>query len=186
MAGEQGSQEGELIERVAAGDRNAFAQLVEPLAPRLFQTAYRLLGSRHDAEDAVQNALASAWLARARLDPARPALPMLTTITLNKCRDQLRRRKAMRLFGLAADDAAGAIPDDAPSPATQVDDQAELERTHRAIRQLPVRLQEALTLVTLDGHSQKEAAQLLGVSEKAIETRIYRARAALREKLNLI
>mgnify|MGYP003547813296 FL=1 len=50
------------------------------------------------------------------------------------------------------------------------------------IERLPVRLREALVLVSIDGRSQAEAASLLGVSEKAIETRVYRARQRLREK----
>ena len=51
------------------------------------------------------------------------------------------------------------------------------------IERLPIRLREALILVSIDGRSQAEAAELLGVSEKAIETRIYRARQKLRDRL---
>ncbi len=51
------------------------------------------------------------------------------------------------------------------------------------IERLPIRLSEALILVSIDGRSQAEAAELLGVSEKAIETRIYRARQKLRDRL---
>ena len=56
----------------------------------------------------------------------------------------------------------------------------------RAIERLPVKLREALVLVTIDGRSQREAAELLGVTEKTIETRIYRARQRLREKLDFV
>ncbi|MBB3991921.1 RNA polymerase sigma factor (sigma-70 family) [Croceicoccus naphthovorans] len=59
----------------------------------------------------------------------------------------------------------------------------ELRMLLEQIERLPIRLREALILVSIDGRSQAEAAELLGVSEKAIETRIYRARQKLRDRL---
>jgi len=172
-----------LVEKVIAGDRLAFTRLVEPLVPRLLATAQRILGSQAEAEDAVQNALASAWIARSRLDPARPASPIFTTITLNKCRDRLRRRKAARFLVFGGNHNLELAWDDTPSAEDEVADRQALEQTYAGIQHLPTRLQEALVLVTIDGRSQSEAAELLGTTEKAIETRIYRARKTLREKL---
>ena len=73
--------------------------------------------------------------------------------------------------------------DDSPGPEDAVRDRRELARVQSEIERLPVRLREALVLVAIDGRSQREAAELLGVSEKTIETRIYRARNRLRESL---
>ncbi len=183
VPGQLNIDEQQLVEKVIAGDRLAFTQLVKPLVPRLLATALRMLGSKTEAEDAVQNALASAWIARSRLDSARPALPILTTITLNKCRDRLRRRKAAGFLGYGVDHRADFAQNASPSPEIEAADRQTLQRTYTEIQKLPVRLQEALVLVTLDGRSQSEAAELLGVTEKAIETRIYRARKSLRKKL---
>ncbi len=58
-----------------------------------------------------------------------------------------------------------------------------LARVYRELERLPIRLREALVLVSLDGRSQREAAALLGVTEKAVETRIYRARQKIRDKI---
>ena len=64
MQGQPDSQEQALVAKVAAGDRRAFTELVEPLIPRLLATSLRMVGSHDEAEDVVQNALASAWFAR--------------------------------------------------------------------------------------------------------------------------
>ncbi|WP_374406185.1 RNA polymerase sigma factor [Pelagerythrobacter sp.] len=183
MALSPAETEAELIRRTIAGDRLAFAGLARSLIPRLLATAGRMLGNRAEAQDAVQDALASAWVARERLDAARPILPMLTTITLNKCRDRLRRRKVAEAFRLGAGPSCDLAGDEAPSPERAAGDRDALERTRQAIGRLPIRLREALVLVAIDGHSQREAAELLNVSEKTVETRIYRARRILREEI---
>ena len=86
-------------------------------------------------------------------------------------------------FGAAP--AAETVGAETPSPETETADREALTKTRQAISALPVKLKEALVLVAIDGRSQREAASLLGVSEKAIETRIYRARKILKEKLSL-
>lgn len=184
MQAQPDSQEQALVARVAAGDRRAFTELVEPLIPRLLATSLRIVGARDEAEDVVQNALASAWIARTRLDPARPLLPFLTTITLNKCRDKLRRRKAAQFLGFGKDSMPELASDPSPSPETETVDRQLLQKTHAEIQRLPVRLREALILVAIDGRSQNEVADILGVSEKAVESLVYRARKALKEKIS--
>ena len=185
MQSATGNQEQALVAKVVAGDRHAFTQLVEPHIPRLLTTSIRMLGDREEAEDAVQNALASAWLARARLDPSRPVLPFLVTITLNKCRDRLRRRKAARFLGLGNTPEPELAPDPTPSPEAETVDRQLLSRTRKEIERLPLRLREALILVAIDGHTQQEAGEILGVSEKAVESLVYRARRTLKEKVPL-
>lgn len=184
MAEEYHTSEHDLIDQVKAGGRAAFDRLVTPHAPRLLALAGRMLSSPTEAEDAVQNALASVWLSRDRLDPDRPIAGYLTTITLNKCRDRLRRRKAARFLGFGNGLEEAITTDDSPGPEMVISDRQDLVRVQHEIEQLPIKLREALVLVTIDGRTQREAANLLGVSEKTIETRIYRARNRLREKLD--
>ncbi|WP_226698507.1 RNA polymerase sigma factor [Qipengyuania flava] len=185
MPTEVDSQEQALVAKVVDGDRRAFTRLVEPLIPKLLTTSTRMLGIREEAEDAVQNALASAWLARARFDPSRPVLPLLTTITLNKCRDKLRRRKAARFLGFGTSPEPDFSPDPTPSPESETVDRQNLSRTQLEIERLPLRLREALILVAIEGHSQREAGEMMGVSEKAVESLVYRARKTLKEKISL-
>ncbi|GGO99615.1 RNA polymerase sigma factor [Stakelama pacifica] len=186
MQGQHDTDEQGLVEDVRSGSRTAFGRLVEPHLPRLLGLARRMLGSSEEAEDAVQTALASTWVARAKLDPAQPVAAYLTTVTLNKCRDRLRRRKAARFLSFGLFDMDLPVAAGTPDAETEIGDRQTLESVSRAIERLPVKLREALVLVTIDGRSQREAAELLGVTEKTIETRIYRARQRLREKLDFV
>lgn len=186
MRGPDDTLDTNLIEKVRRGNRAAFGELVEPHLPRLLGLARRMLGSADEAEDALQNALASTWMARTKLDPAKPAVAYLTTVTLNKCRDRLRRRKVARFLGFGAFDPDMQIASEAPDAESEIVDRQALEQVARAIDRLPMRLREALVLVAIDGRSQREVAELLGVTEKTIETRIYRARQRLREKLDFV
>lgn len=185
MQGRDNTLDADLIEQARRGNRAAFGKLVEPHLPRLLGLARRMLGTGEDAEDALQNALASTWVARARLDPGKPVAAYLTTVTLNKCRDRLRRRKVARLLGFGALDPQIPVAADQPDTESAVADRQALDTVSRAIDGLPVRLREALVLVAIEGRSQSEAAGLLGTTEKAIETRVYRARQRLRQKYDL-
>jgi len=91
-------------------------------------------------------------------------------------------QKAKRFFGIGIGEDTLSIADDKPDPEEVAVKREELRQLQAEIERLPIRLREALVLVTIDGRSQAEAASLLDVSEKAIETRVYRARQRLREK----
>lgn len=171
-----------LVERVRAGYQSAFGPLIAPHSARLLTLAVRMLGSRAEAEEAIQDALASVWLSRNRLDPVRAVGPYLTTVVLNKCRDRLRRRKLASLIGITPILDGWDIPDTMPDPETAAISRDTLARLRLGLEQLPIRLREALVLVAIDGRSLLEAAELLQISEKAVETRVYRARKQLGEK----
>ena len=183
MSGRENHSEAALIQQAIDGSRAAFGKLVNPHTARLISLAGRMLGGSDQAEDAVQDSLASVWLARDRLDPQRPVGPFLTTVVLNKCRDRLRKRKAARLFGLDSSTETFSVADDSPDPEEIAAQRDALRHLTAEIGRLPIRLREALVLVTMDDRSQAEAAALLGVSEKTVETRIYRARKRLKERM---
>lgn len=183
MPAAQNHPDRDLVERVVNGDRAAFARLIRPQTGRMLALSARMLGSSAQAEDAVQDALASVWIARSRLDPLRPIGPFLTTTVLNKCRDHLRRRRVAGFIGIAPSLDELTVPDESPGPEDLAVSRDTLVRLRNEIERLPIRLREALVLVAIDGRSQTEAADLLGVTEKAVETRVYRARNKLREKI---
>ena len=78
------------------------------------------------------------------------------------------------------------MADDLPGPEALAVSRDELTCVQAEIARMPVRLREALVLVTIEGRSQAEAAELLGTSEKAIETRVYRARIRLKERFQIL
>jgi len=169
MSGAGDNPDEALVSQVRAGNKRAFSKLVEHETGRLLALATRMLSSPSQAEDVVQ-------------DPDKPIGPYLTTVVLNRCRDRLRRRKVAGFFGLSGDDELHSIADDLPGPEALAVSREELNLVQAEIARMPVRLREALVLVTIEGRSQAEAADLLGTTEKAIETRVYRARNRLKER----
>ena len=109
----------------------------------------------------------------------------LATIALNKCRDWHRRRAVRRFFAFALplDDGSREVPEDRALPDAEVEDRAEVRRVVAAIAELPAALREPLVLRTVDDLSQAETAAVLGITEKAVVTRVRRARAKLSERL---
>ncbi|MGI9362269.1 MAG: RNA polymerase sigma factor [Parasphingorhabdus sp.] len=171
-----------LIAEAAKGSKAAFNRVMNEQAPRLQNIALRMMGNSSDAEDAVQEALAAAWFKLASFDLSRPISPWLTRITVNKCRDLLRKRRIRQFFEFHSDNEAGMmIADDAPDPSAELQARQALYVMQKEITRLPATLREPFVLVTFGENSQAEAAHILGISEKAVETRIYRARNRLRE-----
>lgn len=172
--------------RAAGGDRAAFTALMTATKADLYRFVRRYVGDEAEAHDVLQEAYASAWLAMKRYDPARPFDVWLRSIALNKCRDWSRRRAVRRVvrgvMGLDAPEAT-AVGDAGPTPEARLDDQRRAGELQRALSDLPDALKAPLLLATLEGRSHGEIATLLGVTPKAVETRIARARKKLADVL---
>ena len=115
-----------------------------------------------------------------------PFRPWLRTIAINKVRDLGRRSLVRRLlFGTRTldDHEAQIVPDASPSAEDSLAAEQSRHRLDRAIAALPANLKQALLLTAFEDFSHEEAAQALGISVKAVETRVYRARHLLSERL---
>ncbi|HSJ77682.1 MAG TPA: RNA polymerase sigma factor [Erythrobacter sp.] len=171
-----------LVRGALADDAQSARALVERHRDAVYRLARSATGDPEEAFDITQEAFVAAFAALHRYDPARPFRGWIAAIALNKCRDHARRRAVRRFLGLPLpDNAADWVADDAPSPETVAADRAELAATARAIAALPSSLKDVLILRSIEGLSQDETAQALGVSVKAVETRLYRARQKLRQ-----
>ena len=175
-----------LIAAAIEGNDAAFGQLVARHKGWLHRFVRRYVGgARDDAFDVAQEAFFAAWLALSRYDPEQPFEAWLRRIALNKCRDRARRNAVRRfLVGpRVTDDGTEEqldAPDPAPGPDTLVAAREELRQLEAALLQLPRGLMEPLLLTVLEGLSQQEAGELLGLNAKAVEMRVYRARERLR------
>lgn len=93
-----------LVARAKRGDRDAFAQLIEPRAGRLLRTARAVLGCETDAYEATQEALIAAWVQLPALHDADRFDGWLNRTLVNKCRDALRKRRRVREIDLSTTD----------------------------------------------------------------------------------
>ena len=176
--------DGALAIRAADGDEPAFEVLVGRHKVALYRLARRYVGDADDADDIVQASFVSAWGALKRYDPTRGFAAWLRTIALNKCRDHGRRAVVRRLLMIpVAASRANIVADPQPGADVELIAQEELATLNWAIVRLPRALKEPLLLTLIVGLSQAEAGRELGISAKAVETRIYRARRALTEAI---
>lgn len=178
--------DGELAVLALAGRQAAYAEIMRRYRDPIYRLVRGHAGEDEEALDLVQECFATAFSSLGRYQPDRPFRPWLSRIAINKCRDWHRRRAVRRLFAFAvplSDTEAETVSDLAVTPDVVAVDRQELERLWRAVADLPVSLREPLVLAAIEGLPYAEIASILAISEKAVETRIYRARAKLTEGL---
>ncbi len=180
IAPSPGDSDGALAARSIAGDDRAFAEIVRRHKQFLYHLTVRLVGNPDDALDLVQEAFVAAHGALKRYDPDRPIRTWLARIAINKARDWQRKKRVRAVLrGVLTMADAPDIAADQVSVEQAVFDRAELAAVRRRIARLPAKLREVLILRTVEGLPQAEVAEMLGISEKAVETRLYRARRNL-------
>jgi RNA polymerase sigma-70 factor (ECF subfamily) len=163
-----------LMVRVVRGDQGAFGDLAQRYSGKLLAVAGRLLGSRADAEDAVQRALLQCYAGAAGYDPRWAVSTWLYRILTNVCVDELRRR-AIRT---SHDQRSAAVPStrEHRSPDAYLDLRRALERVPREARVL-------LALRYVDGLSYGELARIRGITINTVKSQLARGKALLREEL---
>lgn len=178
----------QLAASAVAGDERAFARLIARHKDGLYRFIRRYTGNPDEAYDLLQETFAAAWTALKRYDPARSFSTWLRGIALNKCRDWSRRRAVRRWLTWSdpIDSQVGRnLVDGALSPEAAVVNQQRLSRLDQALANLPEGLKEPLILTALEELSHEDAGRILGLTAKAVELRVYRARKALAEALAL-
>jgi RNA polymerase sigma-70 factor (ECF subfamily) len=172
--------EASLIARAQAGDSGAFERLSSPYADRLFMLLFRLLGDRLEAEDAAQEVLLRAWRGITRFRGRSSYFTWLYRIAVNEANRALERR-ARRPVDVplgAYELQLRASP--AHEPPRQAEN-SELRRAlSRALAELPPALRTAIVLRDVEGLSTQEAAEIAGVSQPALKSRLHQARLSVR------
>ena len=184
-----------VLEAARSGDPDAFEQLVAEHRPSLHAHARRILGSRHDADDAIQEALLRAWRAISTFEGRSSIRTWFYRIATNASLDLIarrRRRAAPVESELAGNPAAGVteVPltdDTRPEPhSDELMPEARYERREAAelafsaaLRHLPSRPRSALILRDVLGLRAREAAEVLSTSPAAVNSALHRARATL-------
>ena len=169
----------EALARVAAGDAEAFASLVESHQERLLRLCQRLLGDAEEARDAAQDVFLKAWRKAGEVRPRGQVYTWLYRIAVNHCLNKLRRRKIARFLRWTEPEEGDAPafnpPDGAAGPAAALEARRRWQATRRAIGTLPENQRVVLVLARFEGLPYKEIAEILGVTEGAVESRLVRA-----------
>lgn len=167
-----------LMDQVAKGDAGAYRALVRGHADRFLSLAERILMDRAEAEDVVQEAFTKLWTDAYRFDSSKARFTTwFYRVVANRCLD--RKRKVRPSALPETYDAA----DNAPNAEERLQESHRGRAVHAALADLPERQRLAVTLCYLEGMSNAEAAAVIGLSVKGLESLLSRARSALRTAL---
>jgi RNA polymerase sigma-70 factor (ECF subfamily) len=182
--------EAELIRRVCEGDKEAFYGLVRPYERAVYTAAVLILNNPADAEEVAQEAVLKAFSNLPRFRGEAKFSTWLIQITINEARMRLRKDRRHLYESVdeqQTDDEGEYFPKDfadwheIPSETLQ---RKELgQALKRAIAALPLKFREVLILRDIQNRSTEETAQILGISEGNVKTRLLRARLQMRDAL---
>ena len=174
--------------RLVAGHDAALNDLMARHAPSIHHFLCRMLGNEDDANDVAQETFVRVYQHRCSYRSGARFSTWLYTIAANLARNLHRWRRRHPNVSLDAENAdnislADTLPSTKPLPS---EEHAQAERAaavRGAVNRLPEDLREAIVLCELEDHSVADAAAILNTTPKAVESRLYRARQLLRERL---
>jgi RNA polymerase sigma-70 factor, ECF subfamily len=184
-----GSREAALVQRCAAGEEVACAQLVEEHQRMVFHLALHLLGDRDEALDLSQEVFLSVFRTIGRFRGQSAIRTWIYRIVINQARNRQRWwRRRHRSDQVSLDEHLEhhgdfPAPSDAASPERQLGRKQLAARIWSALEQLPFEQRTAVVLREIDGLSYDEIAFSLGVAVGTVKSRLTRAREALRAEL---
>jgi RNA polymerase sigma-70 factor (ECF subfamily) len=200
------AQDQELLAAARSGGEDAFRRLVEQHRGELHAHCYRMLGSVHDAEDALQEALLRAWRGLPRFEGRSSLRSWLYRIATNTCLDAIARRPKRVLpidYSPAADPHLGpgepivesvwvepypderlGLADGYAAPEARYEQRESIELAFiAALQHLPPNQRAVLILREVLGYSAKEAADTLDTTVASVNSALQRARATVEERL---
>ena len=168
----------ELLAKVQADDTNAFTVLVDRYKVRLFNLIYRMLQNREEAEDILQETFLRVFKEKESYDPTYAFSTWIYTIALNLCRNELKRKKRFKFFGI------DLIKDDRRYAVEESGNKSCLSSTlEKAIASLPYKYRTAFLLREINQLSYEEMSLSMRVPLGTVKSRVNRARLMLRERL---
>jgi RNA polymerase sigma-70 factor (ECF subfamily) len=156
--------------------------LVREHARFVYRVAYSVLRNGHDAEDAVQETFLRVVRHAAELPAVREQRAWLARIAYRIAIDR-RRHQAARPQAADDEQAVARLRDAAPGAEQQLIDAEMLSLLERVVSSLPADQRDVVTLSTVEEMSGREIAEILGISEAGVRGKLFRARQALRERL---
>lgn len=178
---DEAHDDAQLMHKIADGDQRAFRMLMQRHLARTVRLATRILGSTGAAEDVAQEAFIRVWKHAGNWQDPKQAGARFTTwlyrIVLNLCIDEKRKNRFTDI------DALPERADETPNAQAGMESREKSARVLAALAELPERQRAAFVLCFYEDYSNKDAADMLGISVKAIESLLVRARKQLRDLL---
>lgn len=184
------SPDGFLIERAMQGDHKAFAKLLEPHLRTIFVSALAILNDESDAEDAAQEAILKAFRSLKQFNQTDKFSTWLVRIVINEAR--LRLQKAQRGLYESLDEGPGHQDEEYVAkdigkwrhiPRAALENRELRETLNAALKSLPGECRVVMALRDIAHLNSRETADVLGLTEDKVTTRLWRARLQIREAL---
>jgi RNA polymerase sigma-70 factor, ECF subfamily len=175
--------------RLAVGHAAALNELMERHAGKLLNYLIRSLQNEEDAADATQETFVRVYQNCAKFNANQKFSTWLYAIATNLVKDRYRHRSRHPQVSLDAENEATgenfreSVPEPKPTPSESLQGAERAEAIRKAVTGLPEELRTPLILCEYEDLSHAEIGKILDCTAKAVETRIYRARNQLREKL---
>ncbi len=164
-----------LVRRAASGDREAFRGVAESLKDEVYNLAYRMTFNREDAEDLAQEVLITLYRNFHRYDTELPFSPWFRRVLTNVALNYKRKLRPSKM-----------LPDDAADPRGSHPGNDDAEIVEAALKTLPNEYRLVVTFKYFQGLEVDEIARTLKVPEGTVKTWLFRAREALKQKLEKV
>ncbi len=179
----------EFVNQLVSGDRAAFAELVEKTSSRVYGLAMRMLNNEQDAEDALQETFIKAYKALPEFEGRSSVTTWLYRIAANEALMLLRKRKPLQQSVELDDDEEDVenlpeVVDWRYLPEKEMMTAETRKMLQNEVNRLSEPLKMVFILRDVEGFSGKETAEILGIQENAVKTRLVRARLKLRDGLS--
>jgi RNA polymerase sigma-70 factor (ECF subfamily) len=179
-----------LVRQAKTGDEAALTELIHRHQGRVYNHALRMMGNAQDAEEVLQDTFLQVYRNLDRFEERSRFSTWVYRIATNEA--LMRLRKASRKREVAFEDTSGEkrwgdeVRDFARSPLDDVLDQEISERLQEVLVELPEEYRAVFTMRDIDGLSNAEVADVLGISVPAVKSRLHRSRLHLRNRLSRI
>ena len=185
------SEEDKLVAAARAGDQDAFGELIMRHADRVFRVTHGITRHREDAEDALQESIASAFVHLASFKEASSFSTWLTRIAINAALMRLRRKRLSREVPIDEPKEVALVPgswvtiDALPNPEEWYTNHEHCKILRQAVAKLRPSLRKTIEVYNLQENTLQETAKILGISTAAVKARMFHARTALRREPKL-
>jgi RNA polymerase sigma-70 factor (ECF subfamily) len=173
----------QLIEECREGNFNNFRKLVELSSPLAYSVAFRMLGDEDQAKDVVQETMVTIWQKLNKIKTAEVYKTWMYRIVVNKCYDEMRKRKRNPEF--VTDEQSWKLISnrisEEPSAALENNETSAIIKI--LTEKLSARQKAVFVLSGLEGMSNDEVAEIMGISKSTVKANLYHARKSISEKI---